>query len=57
MDVETGIFRKNYVTTMAADALAPRVARASAAMVLTVQVRHVLVHYEEEFQPHGPSQY
>ena len=42
---------------MAADALAPRVARASAAMVLTVQVRHVLVHYEEEFQPHGPSQY
>ena len=34
---ETGIFEKNLVNTMTADALAPCVARASAAMVLTMQ--------------------
>ena len=34
---EAGIFRKIYVNTMAADVLAPGVARSSTAMVLTMQ--------------------
>ena len=35
---------------MAADALAPYVARTSAAMILTLQNRQVLVLFEEGFQ-------
>ena len=41
---------------MAIDALAPCVARTSAAVVLTMQDNKVLVFPEEEFQPPVPSQ-
>ena len=34
--VKDGTFRENYVDTLAADALAPCVARTSAAMVLVI---------------------
>ena len=33
---ETRIFRKNYINTMSTDVLTPRVARSSAAMVLSM---------------------
>ena len=40
---------------MTADALAPRVARASAAMVLTMEDKQILVFHEEGFQLPVPS--
>ena len=46
----TELTRFNYVNIMAADALAPYVARTSAAMILVMQNRQVLVLLEEEFQ-------
>ena len=42
--VEIEIFWENYVNTMAADALATCITRTSAAMVLHMQVKPVLVH-------------
>ena len=39
--VGTRIFKENWVNTMAADALAPCIARSSAAMVLTLQDKQV----------------
>ena len=44
------LFRMNYVNTMADDVLAPWVARPSAAMVLTVSDRQVLVFNETGLQ-------
>ena len=43
----TGMFWDNYINTMAVDALAPCVARSSAAMGLTMQDRRVLVFHKE----------
>ena len=50
---ETRIFQENYVNTLAADAWALAL---SAAMVLTVRNKQVLVYHEEEFQLPVPSQ-
>ena len=47
---ETGILQDKWVDTMAADALAPCVARASASMVLTMQDKQLLVFHKERFQ-------
>ena len=52
---ETRIFLKNKINTMAADALAMQVARASAAMVLTMSYKQTLVFHEENFQICGLS--
>ena len=41
------------VNTMAVDALAPCVARPSAAMVLNKQDKHVLVFHEKGFKQHA----
>ena len=49
-DAEIGIFQKNEVNTMAADALAPCVARTSTAMVLTSSNKCILVIYKREEQ-------
>ena len=46
---ETGIFQKNKVYTMAADAMAPRVARTSVTTVLVMQNQLYLVFREKEF--------
>ena len=48
-NIPIGIIKENKVSTMAADALAPYVAKASAAMVLTRQGELVLVLREEEW--------
>ena len=48
--VRTKLFRFNKVNIMAADAMAPCVARSAAAMILAMQNRHVLVLHEEGFQ-------
>ena len=48
-NITIGIIKENKVSTMAADALAPYVAKASAAMVLTRQDELVLVLREEEW--------
>ena len=47
---DTRMFHADYVNTMAADALAPCVARASAATVLTLYDKLVLAFHEEGFQ-------
>ena len=47
---ETGIFQ-NKVNTMAADALAPYVAKTSAAMVLTMQGKQVIAFYDGFYLP------
>ena len=44
------MFQDSLVNTMAADALAPSLARSSAAIVLTMQDGRVLVFHEEGFQ-------
>ena len=54
---ETGIFQDHEVNTMAADALAPWVARTSATTVLTVQDKWLLALHEEGFQLPVPSCY
>ena len=46
-----------WVNIMADDDLAPYVARSSAAMILTMQVKQVLVFHEERFQLIVPSQF
>ena len=46
---ESGIFRENWVNPMAADALAPCVARTSAAMALTMHDKEPFVFYDEYF--------
>ena len=51
------IFWTNWVNTMAADALAPCIARSSATMVLTVQGKWIFVFHEDEFQLPTPSQW
>ena len=38
---KTGILRENFVNTMAADDLAPYVARPSAAMILIMKDKHI----------------
>ena len=48
---------KIYFNAMATDALAPCVAKSSAAMVLTTRNLCVLVFHVEAFQRHTPSQY
>ena len=48
--VEIGIFHENYVNNMATDALAPGVAMTSAAMVMTMHDKEVLVFHEGGFQ-------
>ena len=48
--VEPWIFQANLANTMAADALAPCVARASAAMVLSLWNQQVLIINKERFQ-------
>ena len=45
----TRIFRENWVNTIAADALAPCVARSSAAMALTMQDKQILVFHKAGF--------
>ena len=52
--VETGVIHDTCVNTMAADALATQ--EASAAVVLTVQDKGVLVFQEDGFQPPAPFQ-
>ena len=47
---ETRIFQENYDITMAADALAPCVARTSAAMLLTIWYKQVCVSHAEIFE-------
>ena len=46
---EAGIFRKIYVNTMAADVLAPGVARSSAAMVLIIQDKQSVSSLTKDF--------
>ena len=53
---ETRILHENEVNTLAADALAPCVARSSAAMLFNVHNRWVLIFHEEGVQPAVPSQ-
>ena len=52
-----GILMVNYVNAMATDALAPCVASASAAMVLTMQDKRLCVLYQELFQLPAPAQW
>ena len=52
---ETGIFHGNFVNTMAADALAPWVARPSTAVVLKIQDKLVPVFHKDRFQLAAPS--
>ena len=52
---EIVIFWDNQVNTIAADALATCVARSSAAMILIMQDKQVLVIHEERFQLPVPS--
>ena len=52
---EAEIFREDYVNTMAANALAMEVARASAAMVLIMCNKEVFVIHEKGFQLPAPS--
>ena len=52
---ETGTFWKYQVNIMVADALAPYVARPSAAMVLMVWDKQALVFHGERFQLPAPS--
>ena len=47
-DAGARMFRENEVNSIDADALAPCVSRSSAAMILTVQDKQVLVLYNEE---------
>ena len=54
---ETRIFQDNLVITMTADGPAPCVAGSSAAMLLTMQDKEVLVFHEEGFQLFSPSKY
>ena len=51
-----GIFRENYVDTMAADGLAPCVAKSSEPRELTVQDKRFLIFHEEGFQRPLPNQ-
>ena len=51
------MFWENYVNTTAVDALAPRVARTSAAMVLTMQDEQILVFDKEGFQLLTPPKF
>ena len=51
------MFWENYVNTKAVDALAPHVARTSAAMVLTMQDEQILVFDKEGFQPLTPHKF
>ena len=53
---EDGIFQENKVNSVA-DALAPCVARSSAAMVLTVQDNDILIFHEARFQPYMASHF
>ena len=55
--VETKIFQANYVNAMAADALAPCIARPSTCIMLTKQDRWVLVFNEKGFQQPVSIQY
>ena len=57
VDAKTGMFQDDFVNTMAADALVTCVARSSAAMVLNMEDKWVLVLYEEGFQLIVPPQY
>ena len=50
-------FWQNEVNVMAANALAPYVARASVTMLLAVWDKWVLVFHEERFQPPTPICY
>ena len=52
---ETGIWRENLVNTIAADDLAPSVARSSAAMVLSKWYQQVLVFHKVVSQADVPS--
>ena len=52
---KTGIIHENLVNTIAADALAPCVARSSAAMLLIMWDHQVLVFDEQEFLVLVPS--
>ena len=46
----------SLVNTIAADALAPSVARTSATMLLILHTKQILVFHEEGFQPPAPPQ-
>ena len=46
----------SLVNTIAADALAPSVARTSATMLLILHTKQILVFHEEGFQPTSPPQ-
>ena len=49
------LLRSNWVNTMAADALCPRVARSWAGMVLIMHDKWVLFFHKEGFQESVPS--
>ena len=53
---ETRLYRANEVNIIAADVLAPYVARTSAAMVLILQDEWLLVFLDEGFQEPAPHQ-
>ena len=48
---EYGIFWKNYVSSMAADALAPCLTKTPVAMILTMRDNQLLVFNKGKFQP------
>ena len=50
-------YSEKVFNTMAADDLAPCVARSSAAMVLTKQDKQVLIYHKDTFQLPVPSQW
>ena len=55
-DAAARIVQQNKVNIMAAEALAPCVARTSAAMVLNMQNKQVFAFYEERFHLRQPYQ-
>ena len=55
--VETRMYSENYVNSMAADGLVPCIVRPSAAMVLTLYDKQILVLHKEGFQPSAPSEW
>ena len=56
-DAETLLLHENYVNTLVADALAPCVARTSAATALMMLVKQVLVFHKEIFQVTVPYEF